>query len=50
MENLASNLYVENPKDVRRYTLLFNHLQARAADPDTSVALINEAARELEQS
>ncbi|MCX9191596.1 hypothetical protein C3Y87_09245 [Carbonactinospora thermoautotrophica] len=50
MENLASNLYVENPEDVRRYTLLFNHLRARVADPDTSVALISEAARELERS
>lgn len=38
------------PRTCDAIRLLFNHLRARVADPDTSVALISEAARELERS
>ncbi|MGH3322306.1 MAG: helix-turn-helix domain-containing protein [Streptosporangiaceae bacterium] len=46
LENETSGLYMEEPKDVDRYTLVFDHLRAMALSPDESVALIRAVAKE----
>ncbi|MEU8272254.1 helix-turn-helix transcriptional regulator [Sphaerisporangium sp. NPDC049002] len=46
-ESPAGNLYVEKPKDVRRYTLVFDHLRAAALPPDESVALLVAAMKAI---
>jgi hypothetical protein len=43
-DSTSSGLYLEEPTDVRRYGLMFDHLRAAALKPDDSVALIAEAA------
>ncbi|MGH3322241.1 MAG: DUF5753 domain-containing protein, partial [Streptosporangiaceae bacterium] len=43
----TGGLYIENPEEVERYTLLFVRLRANALHPEESVALIDSAAREL---
>ncbi|MBG0825179.1 helix-turn-helix domain-containing protein [Planomonospora sp. ID91781] len=47
LENLTDSLYVEKDADVYRYTVAFDHLRARALDPDESRRLIEEAAARL---
>ncbi|WP_271221548.1 helix-turn-helix domain-containing protein [Streptosporangium carneum] len=42
MENFTGSLYVERETDVYRYTLVFDHLRAKALDPDDSRRLIAE--------
>ncbi len=42
LENLTGSLYVEHEMDVYRYTLAFDHLRAKALDPDESCRLIAE--------
>jgi hypothetical protein len=44
MENFTGSLYIEREPDVYRYTLIFDHLRAKALDPDDSRRLIAEAA------
>lgn len=44
MENFTGSLYIERETDVYRYTLIFDHLRAKALDPDDSRRLITEAA------
>ncbi len=48
VETFASDLYLEEPADVDRYTLAFDRLCAAALHPDESVALIERTARDLE--
>ncbi|KJY16874.1 MULTISPECIES: helix-turn-helix domain-containing protein [Streptomyces] len=44
LERFTSDLYVENRSDVRRYSDLYAHLQARALSPDSTRRLIAEVA------
>jgi transcriptional regulator with XRE-family HTH domain len=46
-EGQAGSLYLEEPRQVERYTLMFDHLIAKALDPDESRRLIAQAAEEL---
>ncbi len=47
VENATSCLYLEREAEVRRYTLIADHVRARALDPDRSVAMIAAAAERL---
>jgi len=47
LENLTDSLYVERDSDVYRYTVAFDHLRAKALDPDDSRRLITEIAAQL---
>jgi transcriptional regulator with XRE-family HTH domain len=47
LESQTSSLYLEEAPEIERYTLMFNHLIAKALDPDESRRLIAQAAREL---
>jgi transcriptional regulator with XRE-family HTH domain len=40
LETATDGLYIEEPSDVERYTLMFNHLVARAFGPDESRTMI----------
>jgi transcriptional regulator with XRE-family HTH domain len=46
-ENQMGGLYMERPEEIDRYTLMFNHLRAKALDPGDSRTLIRRAAAEL---
>lgn len=46
-ENQMGGLYLERTEEVERYTLMFNHLIAKALDPDDSRKLIKRVAVEL---
>ncbi|MCG5218218.1 helix-turn-helix domain-containing protein [Streptosporangium sp. KLBMP 9127] len=48
LENLTNCLYVEHETDVYRYTVAFDHLRAKASDPDESRRLISEAVTRLD--
>lgn len=43
MENFTGSLYIERETDVYRYTLIFDHLRAKALDPDDSRRLMTKA-------
>lgn len=47
LENLTDSLYVESDAEVYRYTVAFDHLRAKALDPEDSWRLITEAAAQL---
>lgn len=47
LESQTSSLYLEKPPEVQRYQAMFNHLVAKALDPDESRHLIVQAASEL---
>ena len=47
LESQTSSLYLEEAPEIERYTLMFNHLIAKALDPDESRRLIAQVAREL---
>lgn len=47
LENFTSQLYLERPDEVRRYSLVFDHLRALALGPDDSSAYLAELAKEL---
>ena len=40
LEQAAAGLYLEEPEDIARYTLMFDHLRAIALGPDESVSLM----------
>jgi transcriptional regulator with XRE-family HTH domain len=40
MDTATDGLYLEEPSDIERYTLMFNHLVARALGPDESRSMI----------
>ncbi|HVV10182.1 helix-turn-helix transcriptional regulator [Amycolatopsis sp.] len=44
VDSTSGGFFLEAPPDVRRYSLMFDHLRAAALKPDDSVALIAEAA------
>lgn len=44
VDSTSTGLYLEEPPDVRRYALMFDHLRAAALKPDDSVEVIAEAA------
>ncbi len=47
LENATSDLYLESTEEIRRYTLLFDHLRAAALSPDDSTALLTKLVKEL---
>jgi transcriptional regulator with XRE-family HTH domain len=47
LESQTGSLYLEKPLEVDRYQAIFNHLVAKALDPDESKSLIAEVAAEL---
>jgi hypothetical protein len=47
LETATDGLYLEEPPDIERYTLRFNHLVARAAGPDESRAMITDLAERM---
>ncbi|HKS48603.1 MAG TPA: helix-turn-helix transcriptional regulator [Amycolatopsis sp.] len=44
VDSTSGGFFLELPPDVKRYTLMFDHLRAAALRPDDSVAVIAEAA------
>ncbi len=47
VEGQAGNLYLEKDDDLRRCQQTMNHILAAAPDPDRSLALIQQAAKEM---
>ncbi|MGQ0841366.1 helix-turn-helix domain-containing protein [Actinokineospora sp.] len=47
VENTTSGVYLEQESDVRRYTMIFDHLRAAALKPDDTLDLIQRAADRL---
>jgi len=47
VENTTSGVYLEQPEDVHRYTLMFDHLRAAALKPDDTVDLVDRTAGRL---
>jgi len=47
LETATDGLYLEEPADIERYTLRFNHLVARALGPDESSAMIAAIAERM---
>jgi hypothetical protein len=47
LENYTSQLYLERPDEIRRYSLSFDLLRATALGPDDSAVLIAEVAKQL---
>ncbi|OKK16136.1 XRE family transcriptional regulator [Streptomyces sp. CB00455] len=43
LERFTSDVHLEKPSDVQRYRQIYDHLQARALDPDGSHRFITEA-------
>lgn len=50
VDSTTSGVYLEMPADVRRYSLMFDHLRAAALKPDDSVDLIARFASEAARS
>ncbi|GGL42173.1 transcriptional regulator [Planomonospora parontospora subsp. antibiotica] len=48
MENFTGSLYIERETDVHRYTMIFDHLRAKALDPDNSRRFITETVVQFE--
>lgn len=47
LENLGSNLYIEDDDEIRRYQRAFDHLRSAALSPKDSASLIEKVAKEL---
>jgi transcriptional regulator with XRE-family HTH domain len=47
LEHLTGSLFLENEEEIRRYTVVFDHLRAEALGTAPSVELIAQAAAEL---
>ncbi|MFI7147576.1 helix-turn-helix domain-containing protein [Nonomuraea sp. NPDC050022] len=47
LESQVGSLYLEEPSAVDRYNLVFNHLRAKAFDPDRSRSLLASALKEV---
>ncbi|WP_373307494.1 DUF5753 domain-containing protein [Streptomyces violaceus] len=45
LERLTSDLYLEKPSDVQHYSVMYDHLQARALDPDSSRDFITDVTK-----
>ncbi|GIH71281.1 helix-turn-helix domain-containing protein [Sphaerimonospora thailandensis] len=50
LENFTGSLYVEQETDVYRYTVMFDHLRAKALDPDQSRSVLTETMTGLGRS
>ncbi|WP_393915941.1 helix-turn-helix domain-containing protein [Halostreptopolyspora alba] len=44
LEHQTGGLYVEKPEDIRRYTLMYNHLSVKALSEEESLAMVRQAA------
>jgi hypothetical protein len=49
VEHPTADIYLEQPENIHRFTLLFNHLKADALNPTESMAFITEIAKEYAQ-
>ncbi|QBI56262.1 helix-turn-helix domain-containing protein [Streptomonospora litoralis] len=49
VEHLSGHLYLDDEPDYGRYTLAFEHLRAKAGDPDDTVALIERLRSDFQQ-
>ncbi|WP_424185684.1 helix-turn-helix domain-containing protein [Actinokineospora sp. G85] len=47
VENSMSGVYLEEPSDVHRYALIFDHLRAAALRPDDTADMVERAAERL---
>ncbi|MGW7438221.1 hypothetical protein [Streptomyces sp. NPDC054849] len=47
MERFTSDLYLEKRSDVRRYSVMHDHLQAQALNPDGTRQSLSGSAKEL---
>jgi transcriptional regulator with XRE-family HTH domain len=47
VEYTTTGVYLEQPSDVHRYTLMFDHLRAAALKPDDTVVMVEQAADRL---
>ncbi|HEU5474576.1 MAG TPA: helix-turn-helix transcriptional regulator [Actinophytocola sp.] len=47
VENTTSGSYLEEPPDVHRYTLMFDHLRATALKPADTLLMVKQAAERL---
>jgi transcriptional regulator with XRE-family HTH domain len=47
LEHLEGDLYLDDDDVTNRYSLVYNHLMAKAMDPDDSAAMIAKAAKTL---
>jgi hypothetical protein len=47
LENQAGSLYLEEEPEIDRYARMFNHLIAKALDPEESRRMIARVARDL---
>jgi len=50
VESQAGNLYMEKSEDLRRCSLVFNHLTAAALSKQESLKLVNATAREYAEA
>lgn len=48
VDSTSSGVYLELESDVRRYTLMYDHLRAAALKPDDSITVIADAARRFD--
>ena len=46
IEGVTSDLYLEKPNDVQKYSVMYEHLRAQALNPDQSRQFIADAAKE----
>jgi hypothetical protein len=46
LDSMAGDLFLEDAVEIRRYTLIFEHLRAAAIRPDQSAAMIAAIAEE----
>lgn len=47
VENTTTGVYLEQPSDIRTYTVMFDHLRAAALPPEESLTVISRRADEL---
>jgi transcriptional regulator with XRE-family HTH domain len=45
--NAAGGLFLEKPEELHRYGLIFDHLRAKALEPEESIAFLADRAKEL---
>jgi hypothetical protein len=43
VDNTTTGVYLEEPAEILRYTLMFDHLRAAALSPDETLARITDA-------
>ncbi|RZS34274.1 helix-turn-helix protein [Herbihabitans rhizosphaerae] len=47
VDTTTTGVYLEQPAEIKRYTLMFDHLRAAALKPDDTVALVEQVAKRL---